>query len=40
VPHFERLFERNGRDFHRFYDAVKRLAALPKDERHATLRAP
>lgn len=40
VPHFERLFERNGRDFDRFYDAVKRLAALPKDERHATLRAP
>ena len=40
VPHFERLFERNGRDFHKFYDAVKRLAALPKDERHATLRAP
>jgi predicted aminopeptidase len=40
VPHFERLFERNDRDFHKFYDAVKRLAALPKDERHATLRAP
>jgi len=40
VPHFERLFERNGRDFHKFYDAVKRLAALPKDERQATLRAP
>jgi predicted aminopeptidase len=40
VPDFERLFERNGRDFHKFYDAVKRLAALPKDERHATLRKP
>lgn len=40
VPHFERLFERNGHDFDRFYDAVKRLAALPKDKRHATLRAP
>jgi predicted aminopeptidase len=40
VPHFERLFERNGRDFQKFYDAVKRLAALPKDERQATLRAP
>jgi predicted aminopeptidase len=39
VPDFERLFERNGRDFEKFYDAVKRLAALPKDERHATLRA-
>jgi len=40
VPDFERLFERSGRDFDKFYDAVKRLAALPKDERHATLRAP
>lgn len=40
VPHFERLFERSGGDFDKFYDAVKRLAALPKDERHATLRAP
>jgi len=39
VPYFERLFERSGRDFDKFYDAVKRLAALPKDERHATLRA-
>jgi predicted aminopeptidase len=39
VPHFERLFEREGRDFERFYAAVARLAALPKDERHATLRA-
>jgi predicted aminopeptidase len=40
VPHFERLFERSGRDFDRFYAEVKRLAALPKDQRHATLRAP
>ncbi len=40
VPHFERLFERNGNDFDKFYDAVKRLAALPKEQRHATLRAP
>jgi predicted aminopeptidase len=39
VPHFERLFEREGRDFARFYAAVEKLAALPKDERHATLRA-
>jgi predicted aminopeptidase len=39
VPHFERLFEREGRDFARFYAAVANLAALPKDERHATLRA-
>jgi predicted aminopeptidase len=40
VPDFERLFERNGRDFDKFYAEVKRLAALPKDERRATLRAP
>jgi predicted aminopeptidase len=39
VPQFERLFEREGRDFERFYAAVAGLAALPKDERHATLRA-
>jgi predicted aminopeptidase len=40
VPGFERLFEREGRDFTRFYAAVERLAALPKAERHATLAAP
>ena len=40
VPDFERLFERCGRDFDSFYREVKRLAALPKDERHAKLRAP
>jgi predicted aminopeptidase len=40
VPGFERLFEREGRDFGRFYAAVERLAALPKAERHATLSAP
>jgi predicted aminopeptidase len=39
VPAFERLYEREGRDFARFYAAVQRLAALPKAERHATLRA-
>ena len=39
VPDFERLFERKGRDFDGFYAEVKRLAALPKAERHATLRA-
>jgi predicted aminopeptidase len=39
VPAFERLFEREGRDPVRFYAEVKRLAALPKAERHATLRA-
>jgi len=37
VPQFERLFEREGRDLARFYAQVKRLASLPKDERHATL---
>ena len=37
VPGFERLFEREGRDFGRFYAAVARLAALPRSERHATL---
>lgn len=39
VPQFERLYEREGSDFDRFYAAVKRLAALPKAERDATLRA-
>lgn len=38
VPGFEALFEREGRDWKRFYDAVKRLAALPKDERHKVLK--
>jgi len=37
VPAFERLFEREGRDFPRFYAEVKRLAALPRDERRAAL---
>ena len=37
VPGFERLFERSGRDFERFYAEVKRLAALPKAERRAAL---
>jgi len=38
VPGFEALFEREGRDWKRFYDAVKRLAALPKNERHQLLK--
>lgn len=37
VPQFERLFEREGRDFNRFYAEVKRIAALPMAERRATL---
>jgi predicted aminopeptidase len=39
VPNFQRLFEREGSDFERFYTEVKRLAKLPKDERRATLGA-
>ncbi len=39
VPAFEALFEARGRDFPRFYAEVARLAALPKDERRATLAA-
>ena len=38
VPGFEALFAREGRDWTRFYDAVKRLAALPKSERHQLLK--
>jgi predicted aminopeptidase len=37
VPGFERLFEREGRDFTRFYAAVRELAALPKEPRRAQL---
>lgn len=36
---FERLFDREGRDFHRFYAAVRRLADLSRDQRAATLAA-
>ena len=38
VPAFEALFEREGRDFARFYDAVRALADRPKEERLAALR--
>ena len=37
VPNFERLFEREGRDFTRFYAEVRRLADLPPAERRAAL---
>jgi predicted aminopeptidase len=37
VPAFERLFEREGRDFARFYAEVARIAALPYAERRAAL---
>lgn len=39
VPAFEALFEREGGDFARFYDAVRTLAELPRAERHAALQA-
>lgn len=38
TPQFEALFEREGRDFERFYAAVRALASLPRDERRATLK--
>ncbi|MDP3820952.1 MAG: aminopeptidase [Burkholderiales bacterium] len=37
VPNFERLFEREGRDFNAFYAEVKRISALPLAERRAAL---
>lgn len=39
VPGFMALFEREGRDFKRFYDAVRALAEQPKAARQAALRA-
>lgn len=39
VPAFEALFEREGRDYAAFYRAVERLAALPRPERDAQMRA-
>lgn len=39
VPAFEALFEREGRDFPRFYDAVRRLADLRPADRQAALQA-
>lgn len=40
VPEFERLFDRSGGDFARFYAEVRVLAALPKADRRARLGAP
>ena len=37
VPAFETLLEAQGRNFARFYDAVRALAEQPKAERSATL---
>ncbi len=39
VPGFEALFVQQGRDWPRFYDAVKQLAKLTKAERHRALKA-
>jgi len=39
VPAFDALFEREGRDWQRFYGAVRRLAALPQAERDARLKS-
>ncbi|WP_235579712.1 aminopeptidase [Ramlibacter sp. Leaf400] len=38
VPGFEGLFESVGRDWTRFYDEAKRLATLPRFERHEYLK--
>ena len=38
VPGFEALFARQGGDWIRFYDAVKRLAELPQAQRHQALK--
>jgi predicted aminopeptidase len=40
VPGFEALFQREGQDWTRFYDAVKRLARLPAPERLKALQTP
>ena len=39
VPAFEALFEQQGRDWSRFYDAVRQLTRQPLQERHDALRA-
>jgi predicted aminopeptidase len=39
TPQFDALFEREGRDFERFYAAVRALALLPRDERRAKLKS-
>jgi predicted aminopeptidase len=38
VPGFEALFEASGKNWQRFYDAVRQLATLPKVERHEALK--
>jgi predicted aminopeptidase len=39
VPAFEALFEREGRQWPRFYDAVRQLAQQSEPQRHQSLRA-
>ena len=39
VPDFLRLYQLEGRDFARFYAAVRALAELPADERRAAMGA-
>jgi predicted aminopeptidase len=39
VPAFEALFEREGHQWPRFYDAVRQLAQQPEAQRHQSLRA-
>lgn len=39
VPRFIALFERQGRDFERFYAEVRRLASLPADQRRLAMAA-
>jgi predicted aminopeptidase len=38
VPGFEALFRREGGQWKQFYDAAKRLAAVPKEQRHNMLK--
>ena len=38
IPAFEALFEREGRDWRRFYDAAARLGSMPKPQRHLQLK--
>lgn len=38
VPAFEALFEREGRDWRRFYDAVIQLGGMPRARRHDLLK--
>jgi predicted aminopeptidase len=38
VPAFEALFAREGSDWPRFYDAVRKLAQQPREQRHQSLK--